>query len=547
MNGLMMNFQLTLPAILRRADQLFGHKEIVTRLPDKSFHRYTYADFVSRAKKLSLALQKIGLQSGDRVGTFCWNHYQHLECYFGIPAAGGVLHTLNLRLSPEDLTFIANDAADKIVIVDKVLLPLFDKFKNNIQARQVIVVTNGPDEEIPEGTLNYEKLLAEVNDQDFVYPDFDEDQAAAMCYTSGTTGRPKGVLYSHRAITLHSLAAALYDVLALHESDIVLPVVPMFHANAWGLPFTATMVGAKQVFPGPHLDPESLLDDFEKEKVTMTGGVPTIWMGIMQMLEKNPDRWKLTPGMRMAVGGSAVPEAMLRAYDKFNLRIVQAWGMTEMTPLGTVANVTSQIAELSEDEQYTYRAKQGVPAPFVEIRARGADGFVPWDGQTMGELEVRGPWIASAYYNRPEAVEQFTEDGWFRTGDVVTIEPSGYVKIQDRSKDLIKSGGEWISSVDLENAIMGHPAVAEAAVIAIFDPKWQERPLAVVVVKQGQSVTAEELNEFLAPKVAKWWLPDSYEFIDAIPRTATGKFLKTALRDRFKDYTPATKKEATTA
>ncbi len=532
----MMDYQLTLPAILKRADLLFGRKEIVTRLPDKTFHRYTYAAFVQRAKQLSMALVRLGLQPGDRVGTFCWNHYQHLEAYFGIPSAGGVLHTLNLRLSPDDLTYIANHAGDKYIIVDQVLLPLLEKFKDRIQAKKYIVV--GANGAVPEGMLDYEQLLAAEDEKEFIYPNPDENQAAAMCYTSGTTGRPKGVLYSHRAIALHSLVACSQDVLGIGEADTILPVVPMFHANAWGLPFTSTMVGAKQVFPGPFLDPVSLLEALSAEKVTMTAGVPTIWLGIIQELDKVPGKWKLTPGMRMVVGGSAVPEAMLRNYDKHNLNVIQAWGMTEMTPLGTVANLPSDMRQAPLEEQYALRAQQGIPAPFIEIRARGEEDLVPWDSETMGELEVRGPWVAQAYFNSPEAADKFTEDGYFKTGDVVTINPNGFVKIQDRSKDLIKSGGEWISSVDLENAIMGHPAVAEAAVIAVPDPKWAERPLAVVVVKEGSKVTEKEILDYLAPNFAKWSLPDRIDFIETIPRTATGKFLKTALRDRYKGYTP---------
>jgi fatty-acyl-CoA synthase len=333
------------------------------------------------------------------------------------------------------------------------------------------------------------------------------------------------------------MGAALPDVMNLSEIDTVLPVVPMFHANAWGLPYTATMVGAKQVYPGPHLDAVSLLEDFEREKVTLTAGVPTIWLGIIQHLEANPNQFNLTPDMRMVVGGSAAPEGMIRNYDKFNLRVVQAWGMTEMTPLGTMANLPSALKDASDDAKYAYRASQGTPAPMVEIRARGDDnGLIPWDGKTMGELEVRGPWIAASYYNAPQGADRFTEDGWFRTGDIVTIDFRGTVKIQDRSKDLIKSGGEWISSVDLENALMAHPKVAEAAVISVFHPKWAERPLAIVVLKQGQSATAEELKDFLKPKFATWWLPDAIEFVDSIPRTATGKFLKTALREQFKEY-----------
>ncbi|WP_029215150.1 long-chain fatty acid--CoA ligase [Kallotenue papyrolyticum] len=532
MQGLIMDYPLTLTAILQRAEQLFGTRPIVTRLPSRELHRYTYADFVERAKRLAVALRALGVQPGERVATLLWNSYQHLEAYFGIPATGAVLHTLNLRLHPDDLTYIVNHADDRVLIVDATLLPLYEQFRARIHPERVIVVGSGAGD----GLLDYEALLADADPTSFVYPALDERAAAAMCYTSGTTGRPKGVLYSHRALALHSLAVALADCLALSERDAVLPVVPMFHANAWGLPFAATMVGAKQVFPGPHLDPESLLDLFEREQVTMTAGVPTIWLGVVQALDRQPERWRLTPGMRMAVGGSAAPEGLIRALDRHNLRLIHAWGMTEMSPVGTVSHLAPDLLDAPPDTQYAYRALQGRPLPFIEIRARGDAGFVPWDGTSMGELEVRGPWVASAYYNAPEGDDKFTEDGWFRTGDVVTIDPRGYVKITDRTKDLIKSGGEWISSVDLENALMGHPAVAEAAVIAVAHPKWQERPLAVVVLKAGQQATAEELRAYLAERFARWWLPDAFEFVDAIPRTSTGKFLKSALRERFRDY-----------
>lgn len=535
MKGLMMDYQLTLPAILQRAELLFGPKEIVTRLPDRQFHRYTYTDFVRRAKKLAVALQKLGVQPGERVATLCWNHHQHLEAYFGITAAGAVLHTLNLRLSPEDLTYIANHAQDKVLILDQSLLPLLERFRDNVHFEQIVVITQ--DKKVPAGMLEYEQFLDGADEKDFVYPEVDENDAVAICYTSGTTGRPKGVLYSHRAIALHSMASAMVDVLAIGEADTVLPVVPMFHANAWGLPFTSTLVGAKQVFPGQFLDAESVLECFEKEQVTFTGGVPTVWLAILGALDKEPQRWHLVPGMRMAVGGSAVPESMLRNFDKYNLRIIQAWGMTEMSPIGTIGILPNDLREAPSDEQYAYRAKQGTPCTFIEIRGRGENGLVPWDGESLGELEVRGPWVASSYYNAPEGADRFTEDGWFRTGDIVSIDQRGCIKIQDRSKDVIKSGGEWISSVDLENALMGHPSVQEAAVIAVAHPKWMERPLGVVVLKDGQTVTQEELIEFIAPKFAKWGLPDSIEFVEAIPRTATGKFLKTALRERFKDYT----------
>ena len=537
MDGLMMDFQLTLPAIMRRAETLFGSKEIVTRLPDKSFHRYTYADFVRRTKKLAVALKGLGVQPGDRVATFCWNHHQHLEAYFGIPSMGGVLHTLNLRLHPDDLTYIVNHAEDRVVIVDKGLVPLLDKFRARTGLQHVVVVAE--DGLVPEGSIGYEDLLAGADEGEFEYLDFDERQAAAMCYTSGTTGRPKGVLYTHRAIALHSMAWAMTDSLAVHESDVVLPVVPMFHANAWGIPFTATLVGAKQVLPGPHLDPVSLLEDYQNERVTFTAGVPTIWLGLLQVLDKNPGAWDLSALRALVVGGSAAPKAMIEGFEKrHGLNVVHAWGMTETTPLGTVANLLGELENAPADTRLNYRAKQGLPVPFVEIRARGGDGLIPWDGKTMGELEIRGPWIAGAYYKAPEASDRFTEDGWFRTGDVVTIDPRGYMEIQDRTKDLIKSGGEWISSVALENALMGHPAVAEAAVIAIPHPTWQERPLGVVVLKEGQSTTKEELLAFLGERFAKWWLPDAIEFVPEIPRTAAGKFLKSALRERFRGYEP---------
>ncbi|HJS48739.1 MAG TPA: long-chain fatty acid--CoA ligase [Gaiellaceae bacterium] len=529
MDGLMMDYQLNVPAILRRADDLYGDREIASRLPDKSWHRYTYADCVSRTKRLVTALRKLGLVDGDRVGTFMWNHSQHLEVYIGAPVGGFVTHTLNLRLHPDDNTYIATHAGDRALVVDKVLWPLAEQFVGRCDFEHVIAVGDGP---APEGTVDYEELLADADESAFAYRDLPERSAAAMCYTSGTTGRPKGVLYSHRAIAIHALT--VIGCLGMYADDVCLPVVPMFHANAWCFPFSCTMTGVKQVFPGPHLDPTSLLEDLQQEKVTITAGVPTIWMGILQTLDSDPGAWDLSTIRTMTVGGAAPPRAMIEAFqERHGLHITHGWGMTEMSPVGTLSGTPGQEAGLEPQEAYTRRAMQGLAIPFVDIRASGAEGFVPWDGQTMGELEVRGPSIASAYYESDEGGDRWTDDGWFKTGDVVTIHPDGFVEVQDRAKDLCKSGGEWISTVALENALMGHPAVAEAAVIAVPDDKWSERPLAVVVLREGATATDDELREFIAPNFAKWCLPDHFEYVDEIPKTAVGKFRKTALREQF--------------
>jgi fatty-acyl-CoA synthase len=536
--GLTSDYHLTLPAMLRRAEVLHGPKEIVARRPDRSFHRYTYAAFVRRAKKLAVALGELGLQKSDRVATLAWNNYQHLEAYFGVPCSGMVLHTINPRLSSDDIAYIINHAEDRVLLIDETMVQLLDGFRDQVNLDHVFVLS--ADGSAPEGLESYEELLSDADEDRFEYPDFDEDDAAAMCYTSGTTGRPKGALYSHRAICLHSMASGMTDMLGIAERDVVMPVVPMFHVNAWGLPFTATLVGAKQVMPGPHLDPESLLEDLANEKVTVTAGVPTIFLGILRKLDEDPEAYDLSNLRAMIIGGTAAPEGMIRAFqERHGLHVLHAWGMTETTPLGTVCILSSQFDDLSEDEKYRIRAKQGLPGPFIELRARGDEGFVPWDGESMGELEIRGPWVSAAYYNTEEGSEKFTEDGWFKTGDIVTIDPSGYIEIQDRTKDLIKSGGEWISSVALENALMSHDAVAEAAVVAISHEKWGERPLGVVVLKEGEEATEEELISFLAEDHPKWSLPDAIEFVDEIPHTATGKALKMELRERYKDYTPA--------
>jgi fatty-acyl-CoA synthase len=536
MNGLMMDYDLTLPAILRRTEALYGEQEIVTRQPDKTLHRYTYADFIERAKRLAVALKSLGVDQSDRVATLCWNHYQHLECYFGIPSAGAVLHTLNLRLPPEDLTYIVEHANDKIVIADESLLPLLESFRDEVNLEHVIVIG-----EAPEGMISYEELLAGVDTADFEWPELDEKLAAAMCYTSGTTGRPKGILYDHRSLALHSMGHLAADIVALSESDAVLPVVPMFHANAWGFPFSATLTGSKQVFPGPHLDPKSILELAEAERVTLAAGVPTIWLGVLQELDRDPGAYDLSALRATLVGGSAVPEAMIRNFhERHGILVQQGWGMTETTPLVTTSHLKGGLRDASEDEQYRHRALQGYATPFTEIRIISEDGEAPWDGESMGELEIRGAWVASAYYSppggEPEGGDKFTEDGWLRTGDIAAIDPQGYVEIRDRTKDLIKSGGEWISSVALENELMSHPSVAEAAVIAIAHPRWQERPLAVAVLKEEEVTTAEELLSHLSKTFPKWSLPDAVEFVAEIPRTSTGKFKKLALREQFADY-----------
>jgi fatty-acyl-CoA synthase len=526
MDGLMMDYQLTLPTLLRRAETFFGGKQIATRLPDRSFHHYTYREMARRAKQLAVALQKLGLQRGDRVATLGWNTYQHLECYYGIPCGGFVLHTLNLRLHPNDLAYIAEHAGDRAVVVDRSLVPLLEQFRDRTKIEHIFVVED-----------SYEDLLATADPDEWRDPELDENEAAAMCYTSGTTGMPKGVVYSHRSTILHTLGVCSYTPLGkgISEADTILPVVPMFHANAWGYPYIATTLGANLVMPGPFLDPESLLDDFVEEKVTWTAGVPTIWLGILQQLDASPGRWDLSRMKGMLAGGSAVPRALIAAYkQRHGMTVVQGWGMTETSPVASVTDFVDDLRDADEETQFDYAAMAGLPLPFVEIRVRDASGEpVPWDGETMAELEVRGPWVASGYYETAEQADRWTDDGWFRTGDIVSIHPRGFIQIKDRAKDVIKSGGEWISSVELENALMAHPAVAEAAVIAIPDDKWDERPLAVVVVKQGQSVGEDELRDFLAPSFAKWWLPDRYVFVDEIPKTSVGKFRKTALREQF--------------
>jgi fatty-acyl-CoA synthase len=542
MRGTMMDFPLTLPAILERAGKLFHRVEIVSRRPDRSIIRTTYGDFYGRARRLASALTKLGLRPGDRVASMMWNHSGHLEAFFGVPCAGGILHTLNLRLHPHEIATIVNHAADRFLLIDDVLLPTLEKCSAHVSFERIIVVPYcGTAFPLPEGALNYEELLADASD-DFQYPPIGENDGAAMCYTSGTTGNSKGVVYSHRALVLHSFAELGVDSFAISNHDTVLPVAPMFHANAWGLPYSCTMAGARLILPGPNVDPESVLDLIAQEHVTIACGVPTVWLSVLAALEKNPGRWKFDWPIRIVIGGSAPPERLMRALDKHNLHILHLWGMTETTPLATVGKLKRHMGDWTSDQQYEVRAKQGWPAPFIELRVMRPEGpeersvEAPRDGLTPGELEVRGPWVAASYYNSPDQAHRWTEDGWFKTGDVANMDDEGFVKIVDRAKDLVKSGGEWISSVDLENALMGHPAVKEAAVIGAPHPKWQERPLAVVVLNEGAKTDAAELREFLGAKFAKWQLPDGFVFAAEIPRTSVGKFRKTALREQFVDW-----------
>ncbi|HLJ26366.1 MAG TPA: long-chain fatty acid--CoA ligase [Candidatus Angelobacter sp.] len=530
----MMNYPLTLAPILERAGKLFGNVEVVSRMPDRSFHRYTYSDFYRRARQLAECLTAAGLQRGERVATLMWNHYVHFETYFGVPAAGGVLHPLNLRLHPNEIAYIANHAQDRFLIVDDVLIPVLEKFKPQVQFERIFVVRHCQNA-LPAVYEDYEEWLKQATGN-FKYPDLSEQDGAAMCFTSGTTGNPKGVLYSHRSAVLHAWAETMADGAAVSERDTILIGSSMFHANAWGFPHAAAIVGAKLVFPGQYLDAESLLDVIEQERVTLAGAVPTVWLPVVELLESQKGRWKRSHDVRIMCGGTAPPESLIRALDRYKFHIIHAWGLTETSPSATLSKLRPMMDGWTEEQQYASRAKQGWPLPFVELRIMTPEGEAPWDGQTMGELEVRGPWVARSYYNVPDTAQRWSKDGWFRTGDVATMDPDGCIKLVDRSKDLIKSGGEWISSVDLEGALMSHPAVREAAVIAIPHPKWEERPLAVVVLKDGMKAPADELRTFLSQKFAKWQLPDDFVFVAELPHTSIGKLSKVELRKKFGDW-----------
>ncbi len=530
MKGLMQDYPLTTQHMLWRLERLFDRKEIVTRR-ESELHRYRYSDLARRVYQLANVLQRLGVREGDRVATLAWNNYRHLELYYAIPCMGAVLHTLNLRLFPDQLEFTIADAGDTVLFVDRTLIPVLNQVAGRIPSVRTIVVMNdgGP---LPEHGLgevqDYETLMAGET-ADFSWPKLDEQSAAAMCYTSGTTGNPKGVVYSHRSQFLHSMCVLQKDCLNIGETDVLLPIVPMFHANSWGLPYAAGLSGCTVIFPDRFMgDGQVILDLAEAEGATVLAGVPTIWINVLGIMQKSGRR--LPKVHTVICGGSAIPRSLMEGMDAVGLRMLHAWGMTETSPIGSIGLVRSWIPE---SEALETRLKQGVPAPGVEIRiADLATGEVlPWDGVAFGEIQCRGPWIASGYHNDADP-GKITEDGWFRTGDVATMDPDGYITIVDRTKDVIKSGGEWISTVELEGAIMAHPKVLEAAVVGLFHSKWQERPVAYVVPKpeHRDDVTAEEIRSFLADKVARWWLPDEIRFIDEIPKTSTLKFDKKALR-----------------
>jgi fatty-acyl-CoA synthase len=532
----MMQTPLSLNQLLEHAHALYSSREVVSRRPDKSLHRCNYGTVYKRARQLAQALARAGIPRGEAVGTLMWNHWAHLEAYFGIPAAGAVLHTLNLRLSADDLAYIIGDADGRLILIDDVLLPVWEKVKPLLAGPPRVIVFAFSGAPVPAGYENYDDFIA-ADASGYRYPEQDENEAMGMCYTSGTTGRPKGVVYSHRSMVLHSIVTSVPDVVGTSARDSILVITPMFHANAWAMPFAALMLGAKQVFPGLHMGGEDLLDLMDGERTTLALGVPTVWMMVLQALQSGTRSWDLVKGMRMTVGGAAVPRALIEAFDKFDLNIRQGWGMTETSPVGSITSIKPNLVDAPVEALNNLRARAGLPLPLVDLRIVDDEGReLPWDGAATGELQCRRPWVTGAYHNQPTDPEKFTTDGWLRTGDVATIDAEGYLRIADRTKDLIKSGGEWISSVDLENAIMGHPAVAEAAVIKVSHPKWDERPLAVVVKKPGKEVTTEELRQLLLGHFAKWQVPDDFAFVEALPRTSTGKFLKTRLREDFKDW-----------
>jgi 3-(methylthio)propionyl---CoA ligase len=537
MNGLMMQQPLLVSALLTHAERHHGEQEIVSRRVEGDIHRTTYQELAQRARRMANALAARGIKHGDRIATLAWNGYRHMELYYAVSGFGSILHTMNPRLHPDQVVWIADHAEDQLLFFDLTFLPLIEAIAPRVTTIKAFVAMTDrahmPATTTIDNLLCYEELI-ESQSPHFDWPAFDENTASSLCYTSGTTGNPKGALYSHRSTLLHTYAAALPDALNCSARDVILPVVPMFHVNAWGLPYVACMVGAKLVFPGPWLDGKSLYDLFESEGVTMSAGVPTVWQGLLAHVEANG--LKFSTMRRTVIGGSACPPATMRAFQqRYDVEVLHAWGMTEMSPVGTVCTLKSKHQRLDDEQRMAVQAKQGRAVFGVDMKIIGEDGSeLPHDGKAAGELMVRGPWIIASYFKGDGGTP--LKDGWFPTGDVSTIDADGYMQINDRSKDVIKSGGEWIGSIDLENIAMAHPAVAMAACIAARHPKWDERPLLVVTKKPGSDVTRDELLHFYDGKIAKWWRPDDVVFIDSIPLGATGKMQKNKLRAMFKDY-----------
>ncbi len=539
MRGLMMDTPLLVSSIAEHAEKFHPEREIVSVTMDNPLHRCTIADVMTRARQLGNALTKLGLEQGDRVATIAWNDYRHLEIYYGVSGMGYVCHTINPRLFPEQLVFIINHAEDRWIFTDVMFVPLLEKLLPQIRNVEGFVImtdeANMPETSLPNAVC-YETLVG-AESADLEWPQFDERTASALCYTSGTTGDPKGVLYDHRSTVLHAYVSLAPDVIGLSSRDTILPVVPLFHVNAWGIPYSAMMAGAKLVLPGPKMgDGEALYNLIESEGVHMAAGVPTVWLGLLQYCEQAGKR--LDSLERTLVGGAAVPRAMIQAFrDNHDVETVQGWGMTEMSPLGVTNTIKAGLEDLSADEKLDLATKAGRGLYGCELRIVDDEGKeLPWDGVAYGALQVRGPWVCSDYFKLDGSAGTHTDDGWFETGDVATIDEKGYLAITDRTKDVIKSGGEWISSIELENTAMGHPAVAEAAVIGISHPKWTERPLLVVVLAEGQDLDKDAMLEYFDGKVATWWVPNDVVFVDELPHTATGKVKKIELRQQFADY-----------
>ncbi|ADU39417.1 3-(methylthio)propionyl-CoA ligase [Variovorax paradoxus] len=543
MFGLMQERPLLISSLIDHAATFHPHAEVVGRTVEGPVHRTNYGEVQRRSKQVANAMKVLGIEPGDRVGTLAWNTYRHLALYYGVSGSGAVLHTVNPRLFPEQIDYIVNHAEDKVLFFDSSFAPLVEQLAPKLKTvRAFIAMTDRahmPAIDVP-NLLCYDELVG-AQSEHYAWPEFDERTASSLCYTSGTTGNPKGVLYSHRSTVLHSLMECAPDTFGVNSQMTLLLAVPMFHANAWGMPYAAAMTGMKLVMPGPHMDPQSLYELMRDEKVGFSQAVPTIWLMLFQYFDAHPEIDTHAIGLkRIGVGGAATPRAMIERFERdFGADFVQGWGMTETSPIGVIGNLLPKHRALSKEEQTTVKMKQGRGVWGVEIKIVGEDGQrLPHDGKAFGHLHVRGPWIASGYF-KGEGGSVLDAEGFFPTGDVANIDEDGYVQLVDRAKDVIKSGGEWISSIDLENAASAHPAVAEAAVIGIAHPKWQERPLLIVVKRAGAEVTGEELLTFLSTRVAKWWLPDDVAFVDSLPHTATGKLLKTKLREMFKGYVAA--------